>query len=317
MDLRTTALVRQLPPEVGGGSAWYLSGWNYSDDLFMFLRRGLGRDDGIRPNQNYLATFRVTLATNASRECVGIGGQPGESVFIKLGAAPVRPEPAADSYYRPAAIRMNVDKGNQSDGGVHASAAGTISAEVTLPCSSNAPFAELVRQHQHPYAIRAAASGELWLLFGVDSGFEGFNSIYVQAIDVTLTPVADSDPRARWQKTYADVAALVGQLRAHVDLHESGATDFDVIGGRAVHYAIGPPGTREELWVFVFDTAEAAERARGLISADGSQIGVTSVEWIGPPHFFMGDHFIVNYAGSSADVLALLTERFGAQFAGR
>jgi hypothetical protein len=321
MEVRTTGEIRLLPPEIGSGTAWYLSGWNVSDDLFSFLRRGLDRRDGIIPGQNYLITYTVTLATNAGPECGGVGGAPGESVSIKLGGASHRPEPVLIPASRSASgfdfIQMNIDKGNQSQGGVHGSTAGTVTSEEPIPCGG-AVFAPLVRYHEHRYAIRSSPDGDLWLLFGTDSGFEGFNQIYVQKIDVGLTRVSASDPAVRWQKTYAEIFSLVDELeRSGVLLREGGTGYSELIGGRELNFAIGEPGVLEEMYIYVFDTAAAAERTRGLISQDGSRIDGLEIEWIAPPHFFMGDHFIVNYVGSSPEILALLTTRLGPQFAGR
>ncbi|HEV3486037.1 MAG TPA: hypothetical protein VG106_11555, partial [Vicinamibacterales bacterium] len=38
-DMRVVNELRLLPPDTGTGTAWYLSGWNYSDDLFLFITR--------------------------------------------------------------------------------------------------------------------------------------------------------------------------------------------------------------------------------------------------------------------------------------
>jgi hypothetical protein len=46
-------------------------------------------------------------------------------VYIKLEASPIEPKPTLFGSY----IGMSVDKGNQSQSGVHAPGAGTISAE--------------------------------------------------------------------------------------------------------------------------------------------------------------------------------------------
>ena len=56
----------------------------------------------------------IDLATNVPAGLVGIGGSPGESVFVKAGASTVEPLAEEDgSRY----LRMNIDKGNQANGG--------------------------------------------------------------------------------------------------------------------------------------------------------------------------------------------------------
>src|ERR1041384_5730790 len=47
---------RALPPEVGPGSALFISGNNHSDDLFMFWKR---RIDGFIPGHVYPLAFGV------------------------------------------------------------------------------------------------------------------------------------------------------------------------------------------------------------------------------------------------------------------
>jgi hypothetical protein len=53
----------------------------------------------------------------------------------------------------------------------------------------NPPYVSLKRQHEHEYTVTASPDGELWLLVGTDSGFEGLTGIYYQRIVVTLKPV--------------------------------------------------------------------------------------------------------------------------------
>ncbi|MCK5181838.1 MAG: hypothetical protein KAQ73_04800, partial [Dehalococcoidia bacterium] len=55
--------------------------------------------------------------------------------------------------------------------------------------TENSPYVSLVRQHRHKYTVTASPDGELWLLVGTDSGFEGLTGIYYQSIEVTLKPV--------------------------------------------------------------------------------------------------------------------------------
>ena len=56
----------------------------------------------------------LSLATNVPTATFGIGGSPGESVFVKAGASTVEPLTEED---RNRHLRMNIDKGNQANGG--------------------------------------------------------------------------------------------------------------------------------------------------------------------------------------------------------
>jgi hypothetical protein len=161
---------------------------NRSDDLFMFLTRGLTIDDGLIPGQEYRVSYRLVFASNAPTGAMGIGGPPGEAVFLKAGASPVRPEPYLDEtdYWM-----MNVDKGGGNSGeGDAATMVGTI--ENGLPAEEidmmNPPYVSLERSHEHAYTATASDNGELWLLVGTDSGFEGLTGLYYQEIHVTLQP---------------------------------------------------------------------------------------------------------------------------------
>jgi hypothetical protein len=186
--------IRDLPPEIqGGGTAFYMHGANRSDDLFMFLKRRLTSADGIVAGQAYQLTFILTLASNASDECAGIGGHPGTGVFLKTGGSPAEPLALLDESRPFKQLRMNVEKGNQAVGGTAASVAGDIST--TQPCLlSDTPYVTITRSHLHPTPMLANAQGELWLLVGTDSGFEGKTGLYYQSISVSLKPVATPAP---------------------------------------------------------------------------------------------------------------------------
>jgi hypothetical protein len=75
-------------------------------------------------------------------------------------------------------------------GGTAASVAGNIANGI--PCQQALPYSPFVliqRSHQHIVNVTANASGELWLLVGTDSGFEGLTRLYYQSIRVKLIPV--------------------------------------------------------------------------------------------------------------------------------
>jgi hypothetical protein len=191
MEMQLEAAIGQLPAELEtDGTGFYLQGMNRSDDLFMFLKRGLGPDDGLVTGQAYRLSFTIVFASNAPSGCFGIGGAPGESVFLKAGASPVEPEVFLDpdQYY----YVMNVDKGAGNTGGGEAA---TLAGHIAngLPCEEvdlqDPPYVSVERQHEHEYTVTAGPEGQLWLLVGTDSGFEGLTGIYYQSIAVTLEPV--------------------------------------------------------------------------------------------------------------------------------
>jgi len=179
--------IRPLPSELGiNGTGYYSQGMNHSDDLFMFLKHRLGTDAGLVPGQEYRVIFTIVFASNAPSGAVGIGGAPGESVYLKAGASMLEPEVYLNSdtgYYV-----MNVDKGPGNSGsGTAASVVGNIANG--LSAEENPRYISLERQHEHEYTVNASPDGELWLLVGTDSGFEGLTAIYYRSIAVTLIPL--------------------------------------------------------------------------------------------------------------------------------
>lgn len=177
-----------IPPETGSsGTAFRISGNNRSDDLFMYLKVRLGRTDGLRPDTEYDLTFTLRFASNAPSGCVGIGGAPGESVFLKAGASGDEPLTLVDDD---GWVRMTVDKGNQAQEGPAGANAGDIANGV--PCDevdpANPPFVSRQVVFTSPYRGVADSAGDLWILVGTDSGFEGRTTLYYQRIAINLTP---------------------------------------------------------------------------------------------------------------------------------
>ena len=78
---------------------------------------------GLRPNTMYAVSVSIDLATNVPAGLFGIGSSPGESVYVKAGASTVEPI-AAEGDNRH--LRMNIDKGNQANGGEAAVVLGNV-----------------------------------------------------------------------------------------------------------------------------------------------------------------------------------------------
>lgn len=192
-ELQFLAGVQSLPPELRiTGNALYLQSNNTPDDLFTFLKRRLTTADGIRPGQAYWLQFEIYLASRAPSGCPGVGGSPGESVYLKAGGSDVEPLPrtGSDNY-----VRLNVDKGEQSGDGPAASVVSNLANGIPcdlIPDLTNVPYILLKRTHTHPFPVTASAGGELWLLVGHESGFEALTSVYFLEFSVTLFPVAAS-----------------------------------------------------------------------------------------------------------------------------
>ena len=176
-----TSAYRALPPPLEPQSALFISGVNRSDDLFMFFRGTIG---GLSPGARYRVTVSVGIATSTPAGCFGVGGAPGESVWIKAGATAVEPLAVQEGTY----LRMNIDIGNQSSEGAQAVVLGNV---------ANSRSCEQSRQWERksfpgrptPAPISVSPSSRVWLLFGVDSGFEALTEIYFTEASVTFTPI--------------------------------------------------------------------------------------------------------------------------------
>ena len=173
---------RALPDGLDGAGV-FVQGHNRSDDLFMYLKR---RVDGLTPTASYNVSATVDLATDAALGLVGIGGAPGESVFVKAGASTAEPEAAPDSTGH---LRMNIDKGNQSRGGSQMAVLGTVGHPDIV---GDEYRLKTLDSMDSPVVVEADDSGSAWLIVGTDSGFEGLTRLYYDRISFTLTPIEPS-----------------------------------------------------------------------------------------------------------------------------
>jgi len=167
--------LRPLPTGFSG-TGYYLQGMNRSDDLFMYLKRQIS---GLEPSTRYQLAVSVRLLTDVGANCVGVGGAPGESVYLKFGYAAT--EPQQDGYY------LNADKGNQSQDGSQGRVIGNIAA-TELGCDGQR-FASKSVSGGGASALQftSNADGSIWVFVGTDSGFEGLTRLYYQQLQLYIT----------------------------------------------------------------------------------------------------------------------------------
>lgn len=165
------------------GSAIYLSGHNRSDDLFMYLQQHI---TGLKPETTYQVDFSIDLASNTPEGLMGIGGSPGESVYIKAGAVNRAPELVTDDIDW---LRLNIDKGNQATAGEDMINLGTIAnPNIDLGTFTGEEYALMNLNNQMiPFTVTSGKDGSIWVLVGSDSGFEGATTLYYDAIEIQLT----------------------------------------------------------------------------------------------------------------------------------
>lgn len=173
--------LRPLPSNLGQATSLFISGNNHSDDLFMFYKR---RISGLAPGTPYRLGFELQFATEAEFGSFGIGGSPAHSVFLKAGASAIEP----DREIVGGAYQLNVDKGAQSNPG----SAALVLGDVSKPDGAPAGFQLVARSSGAEFLDATSSStGDLWLFFGTDSGYEGTTSLYYTNFSATLEPIPE------------------------------------------------------------------------------------------------------------------------------
>jgi hypothetical protein len=157
----------------------FLSGNNHSDDLFMFVKTKV---EDLLPNEEYVVHFELEILTNVPEGLFGVGGSPGESVVVKVGAVSEEPKKVAvDGYYR-----MNIDKGDQGQEGPQVVIIGNLANPAVDP-ERPAYESKLMNNSDKPVLVRTDDQGALWLIVGTDSGFEATSKYYIKSIQVHFT----------------------------------------------------------------------------------------------------------------------------------
>ncbi len=160
--------------------AQFISGRNNSDDAFLYMKKQL---PGFLANTSYTVTYTVNLLSNAPSGCMGVGGAPGESVWLVAGGSATEPKAVNDGTN----IKFNLDKGNQAAAGATSVILGNLANG--RACEGERAYTAKVYRNVVSPAIKADAEGKLWIYLGIDSGFEATSSIYLQSVTMIFTPV--------------------------------------------------------------------------------------------------------------------------------
>ncbi len=187
-DFNLDSGILTLPAELEpNGTGFFISGDNLSGDLFMFLTRQLTAFDGIQAGQTYRVRYRVVFASNAPSACLGAGGAPGESVILKAGASDTQPVAAENAD---GVVAVNIDKGDGALGGLDMHVLSSIANGISCAAAGlTTPYKGLERFTRVEELVTADSDGNVWLIVGTDSGFEGTTALYYMGIDVELMPV--------------------------------------------------------------------------------------------------------------------------------
>jgi hypothetical protein len=150
-----------------------ISGKNHSDDLFMYLKKKVS---GLKPNTSYRFNFEIALASDAPSGFAGIGGSPGESVYLGVGVSAVEPKKIATGEF----YRMNISKITQSQSGTDMKVIGDVGNG-----TEKTEYKLLKKTGE--FVGKTDGKGETWVIVGTDSGFEGTTTLYYTGIKATIT----------------------------------------------------------------------------------------------------------------------------------
>lgn len=152
-----------------------ISGINHSDDLLSFIYR---KFDGLQPNKKYAVTFEVTLASNVSDNSFGIGGAPD----LAFGVGGISFEPSntvdQDGWHRPNFVSRLQSRASND----------TLIMTGTIGAGEDVIEYSLINRNNknNPVMVTTNSKGELWLMMGTDSGFEGTTTLYYNSIKINL-----------------------------------------------------------------------------------------------------------------------------------
>lgn len=158
-----------------------ISGDNHSDDLMMVLMRPL---DGLEPNTTYRVGLEMQFATQVPDNCVGVGGSPGEGVFMRMGAASEKPDYVVEDGFR----RATLDLGQQARPGEDAVSVGDMAngADESF-CTGDAPWRlKRVSTADQDFSVTSDETGRIWVYGLSDSGFEATTTWYLTEFVVRL-----------------------------------------------------------------------------------------------------------------------------------
>ena len=115
-------------------------------------------------------------------------------------------------------------------------------------------------------------------------------------------------------KPVTDYASLIDNLRrAGVSVEPQGEVEQPFFSTKGKIIKVGG----EDVQVFQYSRGAVADAQAAVISPDGSGVGTSKINWIGPPHFYKKAKLIVLYIGKDGKVLKALDAVLGPQFAGK
>lgn len=123
-------------------------------------------------------------------------------------------------------------------------------------------------------------------------------------------PPQQGESRAGLVTDYASLVANLHAAGASVKPGKEVDQPFFSVTGKMIEVH------GEDVQVFQYPSAAAADAQAAQISPSGTTVGTTKIHWVGPPHFFKTGSLLVLYVGDTDKVLKALDAALGPQFAG-
>ena len=135
----------------------------------MFLKKKI---EGLRPNTNYNVVYEISLLSNAVA---------GQGIILKGGASELEPKKVIENGY----YVLNIDKGTDTTSGENAISFGDIGSPSPFVGYSSTTKGNSTSYQ--PFITRTNSKGELWLVLGTDSLFEGITTVYFTNINLVFS----------------------------------------------------------------------------------------------------------------------------------
>ena len=153
-----------------------ISGNNHSDDLLSLIVR---KFENLKPNTVYSVSFDIELASNVTGNSPGVGGSP--DLELGVGGLSILPKSNIHNsdYYRPNFTSLLQSRQSNE----------VLQSVGRIGVSSNhpAPFTLINRNNlSDPISLKTNSNGELWIMIGTDSGFEGITTLYYKSIKIRM-----------------------------------------------------------------------------------------------------------------------------------
>lgn len=177
-----TLFEQRAIPSPLAGKGYYVGGTNRSDDAFLYVKKQF---TGFRPSTRYKLSFQLKAASDTPSGCMGVGGAPGEAVWVVVGASATEPK----TVLKDGEYRVDLDRGNQAGSGVYGKVLGTLANKV--PDCGARVYQSLTYTGTAAQAItiETDAAGAAWIFLGIDSGFEAESHILFQSFVMNADPV--------------------------------------------------------------------------------------------------------------------------------